>query len=152
MRQPNIHRRSGAAAAEAAVVLPTFFILVFGMLDLSIALLRNELLSEAARAGARTAIIHGQVAGLNGGTSWGPSAISVYANNSSTPIAAAVSPYLVGFNLATTKVQVQWPDGGNAVQQRVQVTVSASYQPIMTSLFGKTALNLSATSTMPIAH
>src|SRR5436190_5226329 len=110
-------RRSGAVALEAAIVLPVFFTMLFGMFDLSIALLRNELLSEAARTGARAAITHGVLAQNNYGTTWGPTTINVYANASGTPIVDLLSPLLVGFDLTKTQIKVEWPDGGNAVQQ-----------------------------------
>lgn len=153
MRAAQKQRRLGAVAAEAAIVLPAFFTIVFGMLDLSIALLRNEMLSEIARTGARTAMTHGQYAksGWNGGA-WGPTSISAYANTSGTPIVDALKPLLIGFDLSATQVKVDWPDGGNSVQQRVRVTVTSTYKPILSFVLGSKTINLSGSSTMPIAH
>lgn len=135
------------------MVLPAFFTIVFGMLDLSIALLRNEMLSEISRTGARTAITHGQYAqsGWNGGP-WGPTTISAYANTTGTPIVDGVKPLLIGFDLSQTLVTVEWPDGGNAVQQRVRVTISSTYRPILSFVLGNRTINLRGSSTMRIAH
>ncbi len=146
-------RRSGAAALEAAVVLPTFFILVFGMFDLSIIILRQVQLSEAARTGARIVSIHGKRAGLYGGTEWGDSTIYIYASSTSYPIATELSPLLVGFNKSTTTIRVEWIGGGNDVQAKdtVRVTLTASIKPMITALFGSANLTLSAASRMPIA-
>lgn len=146
-------RRAGAAALEAAVVLPVFFIMVFGMLDLSIALFRNELLSEVSRTGARSAMVHGLRASRYGGTAWGTSTINVYANATGYPIVDKLAPLLVGFDLSKTTIKVEWPQGSNDVQidNTVRVTITAPYTPLMASLFGTAVLNLSASSTMPIA-
>jgi hypothetical protein len=145
--------RRGATLVEGAVVLLAFLIFVFGLLDLSLALLRTNLLSEASRRGARQAIIHGQMAptGWNGGP-WGPTTINVSANTSGIPIVDEIQPLLVGMDLSKTTIKVEWIDGGNAVGQRVRATISGSYQPMITFIFGKPSIPLSASSTMPIAH
>jgi Flp pilus assembly protein TadG len=149
MRRFRKSRRSGAAALEAAIVLPVFFIMVFGMFDLSIALLRNELLSAVARRGARMAMVHGQLAVNAGRTSW--PAVTTYANSSGTPIVDKLSPLLVGFDLSKTQIKLEYPDGSTGLQKRVRVTITSPHTPIVTSLFGSATLNLSASSTMPIA-
>lgn len=153
MRRVRLPRRPGAAAAEAAVVLPVFFLIVFAMLDLSICLLRNEMLSEISRTGARIAITHGVYAkdGWNGG-SWGPTTITAQANTSGTPIVDALKPYMVGFDLSATTVKVEWLDNSNSVQSRVRVTVTTTYKPVLSFVLGSSTIYLSGSSTMPIAH
>ncbi len=151
LRQQPVRR--GATLVEGAIVLMVFLTLIFGMLDLGIAVLRFNTLSEAARQGAREAIIHGKLApaGWQGG-SWGPATIDVLASTTGIPAVDAVRPLLVGFNLDETRIKVEWPNGVNDLQQPVRVTVSSSYHPMMTFIFGNQSFALSASSTMPIAH
>lgn len=52
-------RRSGAAAVEAALVLPLFFLVVMGVIEFGRAFMVAQLLTNAAREGARTAITTG---------------------------------------------------------------------------------------------
>jgi Flp pilus assembly protein TadG len=144
MRQrPRDHERRGAVLVETALVLLVFLLLILGMLDLGIAVLRNHLVAEAARQGARQAIVHGSKATQLG--TW-------TAGNYQAPLRQFVLPLLPGIDPDTVAVQADWPDGGNDPGQRVRVTVSTSYRPIITLLFGSPSFNLSATSVMPIAH
>jgi Flp pilus assembly protein TadG len=56
------HRRSsrrGTAAVEFALVAPVFFIFVFGIVECGRALMVQQVMVNAARAGARTAILAG---------------------------------------------------------------------------------------------
>lgn len=52
-------RRCGAAAVEFAVISPVLFIMVFGMIDVGRAVMVQNLLTNAARDGARTAVLDG---------------------------------------------------------------------------------------------
>jgi Flp pilus assembly protein TadG len=153
MRLPQQPVRRGATLVESAVVLMVFLTLVLGMLDLGIAVLRYNTLSDAARQGAREAIVHGKLApaGWKGGP-WGPATIDVAASTTGIPVVDAITPLLVGFNLSQTRIKVEWPGGGNDLQQAVRVTVSSPYQPMMKFIFGSQSFALTASSTMPIAH
>ena len=154
MRLPKrTQRRSGAVSVEGLVIFLVFMTLCLGMLDLGIGVFQYHLVSEAARQGARQAIVHGQMApaGWNGGA-WGPTTINEKANATGVPLVTAVQPYLVGIDLSQATIKAQWLDGGNAPDQRVSVTVTSTYQPCITFIFGDTTYSLSATSTMPIAH
>jgi Flp pilus assembly protein TadG len=51
--------RSGASAVEAALVLPLFFLVVMGVIEFGRAFMVSQLLTNAAREGARTAITAG---------------------------------------------------------------------------------------------
>lgn len=53
------HRRRGAAVVEFAVTAPVLFLLFFGMMEMGRALMVKHLLSNAARDGARSAILEG---------------------------------------------------------------------------------------------
>ncbi len=154
MRLPRrSRRRPGAVSIEAVVIFLVFMTLCLGMLDLGIGVLQYHLVSEAARQGARQAIVHGQMApaGWNGGP-WGPSTINEKANATGIPLVTSIQPYLVGIDLTQATIKAQWLDGGNAADQRVSVTVTTTYQPSITFIFANTTYSLSATSIMPIAH
>ena len=50
-------RESGQALAEAALVLPLFFAMFFGILDLGRVIWANDVVTNAAREGARFASV-----------------------------------------------------------------------------------------------
>jgi Flp pilus assembly protein TadG len=52
-------RRRGAATVEFAVIAPVFFTLVFGMIEFGRMLMVEQVLTNAAREGARTAVLSG---------------------------------------------------------------------------------------------
>lgn len=51
--------RQGAALVEAAVVLPIFFLAILGMVEFGRAMMVGQLVTNAAREGARRAILYG---------------------------------------------------------------------------------------------
>lgn len=51
--------RLGSAVVEMAVVLPLFVLIVFGIVEFGRAMMVSQLLTNAARHGARTAIVDG---------------------------------------------------------------------------------------------
>jgi hypothetical protein len=130
-----------------AIVLMVFLTLVLGMLDLGIAVFRTHVLANAAREGARKAIVHGGMAP----ESWGPATYAGTAN-SADPIPTAVQPFLTGLDLSQVTVQASWPEGSNGLEKPVQVTLSMPYQPVMTFIFGNPTFTLSGSSTMQILH
>jgi Flp pilus assembly protein TadG len=146
--------RRGAALVETAVVLSVFLGLVFGMLDLGLAVFRRHIICEAARQGARIAAVHGYLAPTNGYAmnAWGPipqdassnngalaqflytnatgtpyPSYSVQADNSSDDLANSIRPYLPGLDPSTVTINIQWLDGNNDLGNRVMVTVSTNY-------------------------
>ena len=145
--------RRGAATTEAALVLPVFLTLVLGVIDVSVGVARYNGLSQAARHGARQAVVHGSKAPekWNGGP-WGPGAIDSPATAEGVPVVDAVRPMLANARLDESRVRVEWPDGSNAPGKPVRVTVTSTYRPMVTFLFGNPAIALTASSTMPIAH
>jgi Flp pilus assembly protein TadG len=60
-RNPRCHRgsRRGAVAAEAAIVLPIFILAIIGIIEFGRAVMVQQILTNAAREGARRAIIQG---------------------------------------------------------------------------------------------
>jgi Flp pilus assembly protein TadG len=154
LRHPQIARRSkrarrGATMTETAIVLMVFLVLVFGMLDLGIMVARSHALSQAARSGARAAIVRGEYAATLG--SLGPSGLTTTAADSDG-VSQAVRNQLVTMTPSSVNVNVTWPDGNNQVGSRVRVVVNADFTPIMTFIFGSPTWTLSGSSEMLIAH
>ncbi len=145
-RQP----RRGVVALESALVLSTLMLILLTIVDLGLAVLHYNTLSDTARRLARESIVHGEFASPER-TVWGPNSYSGTAGDGSA-YAATVKDLLVALDLNDVKITVDWPDAGNAVGQRVQVVLRYSYRPMMTLGMGDTAYEMSATSTMRIAH
>ena len=59
MKRREQSNRRGAAVVEAAVVLPVFLLILFGMIEFGRALMVNQVLTTAARDACRLAIIGG---------------------------------------------------------------------------------------------
>jgi Flp pilus assembly protein TadG len=151
--------RRGAALVEAAVVVPVFLTFVLGMIDLANGVFLQHGISYAARQAARQASVHGSLTSAspysswNGGA-WGPSTYGPVTANTNDPKAQAVANNLGGLDTSQVYVTYQWPDGANVAESdnRVQVTVTTNWTPVITSIFGANPIALTATSTMPIAH
>jgi hypothetical protein len=145
--------RRGTSMAEAIVVLLVFLTMILSMMDLAIAVFRHHVVAEAARMGARTASVHGSLcpSAWNGGP-WGTAQFGPVDGNSTANQAACVTPYLSGLNASSVNITMTWPDGKNTAESRVSVTVSTTWTPIMTSIFGGNARTLSGNSVMLITH
>jgi hypothetical protein len=154
---------------ESSLVATVFVILVFGMIDLGMALFHKHVVSEAARQGARNAIVHGYLAPTHSRmNAWGPTpsyyppltSHSAYAGSTSTTVrgddssdelAGTIMPYLVGLDPGTVTITIQWPDGNNDVGNRVTVFVTTTYQPPVPLVFGD-GMTIADSSTMTIVH
>ncbi len=147
------HRR-GAAVLEMSIILMTFLVLTMGMLDMGIGVCRYHIVAQAARFGARRAIVHGDRATQLG--SWGTATIDVMANANGIPIVDGVddgiAPMLIGCDLPQTRIRVEWLEGGNSFEQPVRVTLTSPYTPLFAFIFPIATIDLTASSTMGIAH
>jgi Flp pilus assembly protein TadG len=145
-------RRRGGVLVESVITTMALLSLMLGMIDMGIAVFRTHVISEAARQGARRAICQGALAPskLNGGP-WGPSAFSGD-GNSSNKMVTMISGYMAGLDPSQVTINVTWPDGNNKVESRVTYQVSTTWTPMITWIFGSPSFNLSASSTMLIAH
>jgi Flp pilus assembly protein TadG len=142
--------RRGAAAVEGAVVIGVFLIVLFGMLDVGLAVLQQNSLSEGVRRLARAAIVHGSLA-RNTSTAWGPASLSGLASDGSEP-AATIQPVLIAMDSSQVAFTLEWLDGENQPDQRVRATLTYQHVPMVPLILGTTPINLSASSTMRIAH
>jgi Flp pilus assembly protein TadG len=123
-------RRRGAAIVEFAVVVPVLVLLVFGMLEFSRVMMVEQVLTNAAREGARKAVLPGAT------TSDVTTVVNNYLTNSG----------ITGANSPTVSPA---PDSANAGDP-ITVTVSVpfnnvSWLPVPMFLGGQT---LSATVVM----
>ncbi len=143
-------KRCGATLVEVAVVLGSLFIVLFGMLDLSLLVLESNTAAEASRRLCRTAVVHGQMASPQM-TVWGPATVTGNAGDG-TEYAQALSPELVTFNLSNVNYTINWLDGSNQPGKRVQVVVNFQYQPLMPFLVGGSAIPVTMDTTMQVAH
>ncbi len=122
--------RRGVAAVEFALTAPLLFLLVFGMIEVGRGLMVQQLLSNAARDGARSATLEGATA---------------------EDVEAAVTEYLggssvSGVTVAVTPVPLTSAQGGDPVTVKVSVPFTAvSWLPTPQYL---SAATLSATVTM----
>jgi hypothetical protein len=147
-----------------------FLTLVFGMLDMGLTLFHTHVASEAARQGARTAIVHGYLA-PNDSTmnAWGPTPSyypalvsrsiyadaathSVRADHATDELAGAIRPYLVGLDPGTVDIRIHWPDGNNEPGNRVTVSVSFPYRHLIPWFVRDNSTTLGASSTMTVIH
>lgn len=144
---PSLSRRRGAAAFEAAVALPVFLLILFGLLDLSLAILRRNSLCECARRAARLAIVRGEKASSPlGPAGWSGTGADDH------PVTDAIRGLLTTMPPDRVRVEILWPDSGNRVGQRLQVRLRFAHESVLSGLFGMEPWNLSAISTMRIAH
>ena len=102
----------GAAAVEFAVVAPVLFLLIFGMIDVGRALMVQNLLTNAARDGARTASLGGitaadveaQVTSLLAGSHVPGASVTVTPN----PLTSAAVGDPVNVNVQVPYASVSW--------------------------------------------
>ncbi len=141
--------RRGATVVEGTIVLGVFLLFVFGALDVGLAVLRSNAVSEAARRGARCAIVHGNKASLLGPL--GPATLNISAADAN-PIAQSVRQVLPTINPAEVQIEVQWLDGANQPDRRVRVAIAYVHQPLTFVMAGWDGMQLTADSTMLIAH
>ena len=114
-RQRRRNDRRGTSAVEFAFIAPVFFLLVIGMLEFGRAMMVQQLLTNAARQGARTATLDST-------------------NNSSNPtpssiVTSEVNSVLAAANVtgATTSISPSLPA---AAGTDVSVTVSVPYMSV----------------------
>ena len=141
--------RRGASVVEGAIVLAVTLLLVFGGLDLGLAVTRYNALCEGARRAARSAIVRGAASTQLG--SLGPTSMD-FAAADSNAVADSFRYVLPTMNPAEVDVRVEWPDGSNQVGDRVRVTLEYQHRSVVPAFLGLGNLDLKAVSTMSIGH
>ena len=134
----------GQTLVEFAFVLPIFLLLMVSIFDLGHVVWSNDALSNAAREGARYAIVHG----VNSGAPATKQQVKNVAIGWAASAGTNVSVTVCYWSVSQCSGDV---DEANATQDRgmkVTVTVTANVPLAAPSLFGFGAFNLSSTSTM----
>ena len=130
-RVPNRPKRRGVAAVEFALVAPLFILLVMGMIEVGRGLIVQQILTNAAREGAREAVMDGAT---------------------KSEVQTVVTNYLTASTIpgATVAVTPDPPSSAGA-RQAVTVTVSVSVSDVkwlMTSNYFSDSDQLSSSATM----
>jgi hypothetical protein len=141
--------RTGVITVESAIILISCLVLLLGMLELSLALVRYSVVAEVARRVARAAIVHGERASATQ-DSWGPAALDLRAD-STHPAALAAQPAFMALDPSDVQISIIWPDGDNRVDRRVKVTARVTHRSII-AMIGYGPLTLESTSVLRIAH
>jgi Flp pilus assembly protein TadG len=123
------NKRRGAAAVEFAIVLPVFVILVFGMIEYGRMVMVQQVITNASREGARSAVLDGAT---------------------TSSVQSAVGTYLTNAQISGGSTAVNPSPSSAASGDPITVTVSipftaVSWLPSPMYLGGKT---LSASTTM----
>ncbi|HEX4145918.1 MAG TPA: TadE/TadG family type IV pilus assembly protein [Pirellulales bacterium] len=130
-RKTRLHARRGTAAVEAAMVLPITLLFMFGIIEYGRYVMTLQIVTSAARAGARYALTHVQPVVLNG----------VTYGNATTDVQNVVNTYLAGQSLSSQNVQVfaSTTTGQNTgawtsaeAGQSICVEITGNYVPLIT--------------------
>ncbi|MFM7058301.1 MAG: TadE/TadG family type IV pilus assembly protein [Planctomycetota bacterium] len=146
---PEIPDRRGATLVESALTLPLLLLLIFGTIDLGIAVQRAALCHEVARIGARMAVVHGADARESGVWSADQAVEAIHGRIDPILEAAAIDP-------ASVQVLVTWQKGGsgpylNSPGSFVTVQVSIPHRSAV-SFLRLPALTVSSDSRMVISN
>lgn len=133
--------RRGVTTLEFALVAPMVLMVLIGLVDLCIAIFAYNTTAEAARAGARYAVVHGSRAT----TPVGPAPN----NGSVEQVVRSYAPGMISGNLT---IASDWIDGDNDPGSRVKVTVTYSYTPTITWVVGFHTFKFKSDSTSYIVH
>jgi Flp pilus assembly protein TadG len=133
--------RRGTHIVELALILPVFLLFIFATLDFALIMWAYGTVSEASRAGARYAMVHGSMAASPVGPTANDSTVQTQVQNNA-----------LALNTANLTVTSSWPDGDNKPSHRVTVTTTYNCKPILGSLFGVSNCTVAGTTTMMITH
>lgn len=154
-RRPPIIREEGSAIIEMAVSLPALLLVIVGMMKICLAVYTYHYTSEAAREGARYAIVRGWGASSPAGTACVAYESGCFASsdNISSYVKALGYPALTPANVTVTTTWAGFPTGvvctpnlncqnvGNLVTVNVQYAFSLSIPFLPTK-----TLNMTSTS------
>jgi Flp pilus assembly protein TadG len=140
---PARRRRAGMAMVEFVIILPVLLIILFGTIEMGVMLQRYQALNNAAREGARRAVLYRS-------TSCSAAAIQTQARN-------AVNTYVAAAGIAPSQVTVQVLQNGagfcasDTATTPATTTVTATYTHpyfVLSGLFGMVGANFSPTITL----
>ena len=141
MPVPNRTGARGTNLIEFALVLPLVVIFLLGTMDMGMLVYAYCTVSEAARGGARYAIVNGSM-----------SAAPVGPTANDTTVASVVQNYAPALDPTRLTVTSSWPSSSN--NATCPVTVTATYQYLLFTgrLIGIGPVNVKGSTTMVITH
>jgi Flp pilus assembly protein TadG len=123
MTQRRRHRTRAQALAEFALVAPIFFLMLFGIIDFGRYVYYVQILNNAAREGARYAIVHGDLGVPSTGPPDDPSGAAVK---------STVRNYLVGvLDGGALTINATWPAGTNLRGNLVTVQIDYQFRSVI---------------------
>jgi len=134
-------KRSGATAVEMAFVLPVVLLFLLGSMEVAQVMYAYGTVSEAARGGARYAIVHGASAS----SPVGPTANDATVETVTRSYAPALDPNRV-------TVTSSWGAGTNDATSPVTVTVTYNCPLSGAKLIGLGSITVQGSTTMLITH
>lgn len=149
------HSERGSALVETAIVLNLFLVLLLGIMDFSRALYTYHLVDNAARIGARFAIVHGSNCNHTGSRTdpWP-------CNADQAEIQNYIQQQSVVMGLGAVAVTPNWPGGNPGCTASspyrgqgclVQVTVTYTFNPWF-PIVSALSIPMSSTSQMVISQ
>lgn len=170
----SLHHRDerGTSAVEFALVAPAFLLLIFGVLDFGFGIWTYNNVAEAAREGARYAIVRGDGATIGevAPPALGTPETGTCDNTAGKPVVNVVCGFALSLDPSKLTVTVDWtcnadtdlcandPDSGNHTGQLMKVTATYQYssfvlQTLIGSFVGASdlSMNLRSTTRMHIA-
>jgi Flp pilus assembly protein TadG len=151
MRAAGVHGRrrgAGQATVEIALVGLVFIITVIGLIESGRAVWNYNTVAQAAREGARYAVVHGS----RSSDPSGPGSTHYTAPDLDVRITEMVRKYASGLDATNLTVTAQWPDGTNERGARVKVTARYGFESMFTSVLGLPSVALTSSSTMVITY
>lgn len=128
MKIKSRHIAKGQSLVEFALVIPILLLVIFGLFDLGYAVFIKNMISNAAREGARTGII---------------------ITKTDADIRARVNAAAPGLNLSTAQIAITPSPNNRKFDEPITVTVSYTYSPMTPVLGGITgSVPISSTSVM----
>ncbi len=134
----------GQAAIEFALTSLLFFPLVLFIMDGGIIFWNYLTVSEAAREGARYAIVRGAEAEKAGAESVGPDGYAA--------LEEEVRRWAIGLDPTHLTVNASWENNSNQRDSIVTVTVSYEVSPITGLFWSGLTFNLSDSSSMAVQY
>ncbi|EAQ78166.1 hypothetical protein DSM3645_15355 [Blastopirellula marina DSM 3645] len=120
--------------------------MLVGMLEFGVASLRRNLLRDGASRVARAAIIRGEKSELS---EWGSNHVELTAAADDS-IAVAILPSLATMAPDDVRITIDWLDGDNLTDQRVNVIVEYDHDFLFGQIWMIDQLNLKAETQMRI--
>ncbi len=150
--------QKGAAAVEFAIVIFLLLTLIFGMLEFSLAMFNRQVITNAAREGARAGIVSRLVRLSNDDIE---AIVDNYATNHLITFGSSEDPLTItikdvndtpsaGFDPNTERCVVfEFEDASGVIHPcDLEVTVDYTYEFLFLSILGMGPLNLQSTSVM----